>query len=110
MQRPFVGILGERLDDSDRQAILGAIKTKDVFACNSALFLFPLKNLFHTRMLDDPNSRVVIEKPLDHIRNRIHVDSSASVSLQRWKLRRCLLAIVTSHLCHSLRSLIVIEV
>jgi hypothetical protein len=38
------------------------------------MLLFPLKDFFDGRMPDDRDALIVIEKPLDHVRNRINID------------------------------------
>jgi hypothetical protein len=62
-------VVGERLNDSDRESILGAIELKDLLALRLHVLLFPLEYFFDRRVPDDCDSLIVVEEPLDHIRN-----------------------------------------
>ena len=69
MQLAFGGIMSYRLDDADGQAIFGARKVEYIFSRQTALFLFPVKQLFDFRMFDDGDPLVIVEEPLDHVRD-----------------------------------------
>jgi len=80
VQLAFGGVVSDRLQDSDRQTILGAIEIENVLAGLAALLLFPLKQLFNLRVLDDRDSLIKIKKPLDHIGKRVVVDIAVLVA------------------------------
>ena len=67
VQLAFGGIVGDRLKNTDRQTILGAIEIENVLAGAAALLLFPLKQFFNPWVLDDRDSLIVIKEPLDHL-------------------------------------------
>ena len=69
MQLAFGGIMSYRLNDTDGQAIFGARKVEHIFARQTTLFLFPLKQLFDFRVLDNGDPLVIVEEPLDHVRD-----------------------------------------
>jgi hypothetical protein len=85
---PFVqGLLSlvmrERLNNADRQTVLGAIEIEDFFTRVTTLLLLPLKELFDLRMLDDCDPIVKVEKPLNHVRNGIVVDAPTGIAQER---------------------------
>ena len=67
VQFAFAWIVSDRLNNADRQTILGAIEIENIFAGVAALLLFPLKQFFNPRVLDDRDSLIVIKEPLDHL-------------------------------------------
>ena len=77
-------VVRERLNNTYRQTILGATEIEDFFTGVTTLLLLPLKKLFNLRMLDDGDSFVVVEEPLDHVRNRIVVDAPAGIAQEHW--------------------------
>ena len=56
------------MKNTDRQTILGAIEIENIFAGVAALLLFPLKQFFNLRVLDDRDSLIVVKEPLDYLR------------------------------------------
>src|SRR6185369_7794770 len=62
-------VVSERLNDPDRESILSTIELKDLFALRLHVLLFPLEHFFDRRVPDDCDSLIVVEEPLDHIRN-----------------------------------------
>lgn len=74
--------MSQRLDDTDGQAIFGAIEVKDVFARLPALFLLPLKQLLDFRVLDYGYPLIVIKEPLNDIGDRVIVDRAGFVAEQ----------------------------
>ena len=74
MKRAFRAVLGQGLDDADSQPILCLLKVENRFTLAAALFLFPMKNLFDVRVLDNRDPLIEIEKPLNYVGNRIEID------------------------------------
>ena len=68
VQLAFVWIASDRLKNADRQTILGAIEVENILAGVAAPLLFPLKQFFNLRVLDDCDSLIVVKEPLDYLR------------------------------------------
>ena len=91
MKRAFRVVLGQRLNDPDREPVLRLFEIKNNFALTAAVFLFPLKHFFYVWVFDDRNALVEIEKPLNNIGNGIEVNVSTSI-VQQWRIQRNLMA------------------
>src|SRR6266850_892553 len=91
MKRPFRIVLCQRLNDPDREAVLRLFEIKNYFALAAAVFLFPMKHLFDVWVLDDGDSLVKIEKPLNNLGYGIKVDVPSGIPQER-RPKRTLLA------------------
>ncbi len=67
------------------------LKSKTFSPAGPALLLFPLKNFFDVAVLDDCDALIEIEKPLNHIGNRIEIDVAARIAQQRRQVQRSVL-------------------
>src|SRR5258705_9426735 len=83
MKCPFRIVLCQRLNDPDREAVLGLFEIKNYFALAAAVFLLPMKHLFDVWVLDDGDSLVKIEKPLNNLGYGIKVDVPAGIPQER---------------------------
>ena len=88
MQFGFGWVISYGLNDTDGQTVLGSIEIENLFAGHTALFLFPLKQLFDLWMFYDADPLVMVEKPLDYFRQRIVIDSAIFVAAEDRFARR----------------------
>src|SRR6185369_11609716 len=79
-------VVGKRLNNPDREAVFSLAKLKNLFTLRARMLLFPLENFFNGRMPDNRDSLIILEEPLNYVRNRIHIDLAGCVSLQRRKV------------------------
>ena len=91
MERAFRIVLRQRLNDPDREAVLRLFEIKNYLTQAAAVFLFPMKHFLDVWVLDDGDSLVKIEKPLNNIGYGIKVDLPAGVTQAR-RVKRGLLA------------------
>ena len=75
-----VRVRRDRLHDADSEPVFGMVELIDRFARAHARRLLPLKNLFDLRMPDRVHTWVVIEKPLNHIGERLRRDHALRVA------------------------------
>ena len=61
-------VMRDRLKDANSQAILGAIEVEYIFTRQTALLLLPLKQFFDFCVLNHSHALVVVEKPLNYVR------------------------------------------
>ena len=87
MQLAFGGMVRNRLQNPNCQTIFRAIEIEDILAGVATLFLFPMKQFFDLRMFDDGHALVIIEEPLDDIRQRVIVDVAVTVSPEYGRVR-----------------------
>lgn len=88
MELAFSWVMSNGLKDANSQAVLGAIEAEHIFAGQTALFLLPLKQFFDLGVLDDSNALVIIEKPLDYVRQRVIVHGAIFVPQEHGLARR----------------------
>src|SRR6266542_6420099 len=73
MQLAFGWVMSDGLKDANSQAVLGTIEAEHIFARQTAFLLLPLKQFFDFCVLDDSHALVIVEKPLDYVRQRVVV-------------------------------------
>src|SRR5258705_5382913 len=83
MERLFRIVLRQRLNDPDREAVLRLFEIKNCFTLATAVFLLPMKHLFDVWVLDDGDSLVKIEKPLNNIWYGIKVNVPSGITQGR---------------------------
>src|SRR5258705_7358242 len=91
MKRAFRVVLCQCLNDPDREAVLRLFEIKNCFTLATAVFLLPMKHLFDVWVLDDGDSLVKIEKPLNNIWYGIKVNVPSGITQGR-RVKRSLLA------------------
>src|SRR6476660_5457840 len=91
MERLFRIVLSQCLNDPDREAVLCLFEIKNYFTLAAAVFLLPMKHLFHVWVLDDGDSLVEIEKPLDNLGYGIKINVPSGITQGR-RVKRNLLA------------------
>src|SRR6185437_11318167 len=91
MERAFGIVLRQCLNDTDGKAVLRLFEIKNYFALTTAVFLFPMKDFLDVWVLDDGDTLVKIEKPLNNIGYGIKIDVAAGVTQGR-RVKRSLRA------------------
>src|SRR6185295_5619184 len=87
MERAFGIVLRQCLNDADGEAILRLFEIKNYFTLAAAVFLFPMKDFLDVWVLDDGDTLVKIEEPLNNIGHGIKVDVTSGVTQGRWVKR-----------------------
>src|SRR2546421_7640367 len=100
VQRALVRMRCDRLHDADGEPVFGMVELIDRFTRARARRLLPLKNLFDLRMPDRVHTWIVIEKPLDHIGERLRRDHALRVARERRRLLLVTMRAVWFELCH----------
>ena len=82
VQVAFSGIVSHGLNNADGEAVFSPIKLEYLFAGRFALLLFPMEEFFDTWVFNHGHALVIVEEPLDHVRNRVVVDRAVLVARQ----------------------------
>ena len=79
---------GNRLQNADGQTVFRAIEIEDLFTGCAALLLLPLEQFFDLRVLDDGNPFIVVDEPLDYLRQRVIVDIAVWIASKNGRVWR----------------------
>jgi hypothetical protein len=76
-------VFGKRLHDAYGETVFGMIEPEDAFVLAARFTLLPVKKLFDLRMTDDSHTLVIVDKPLNDIRQRRGVNLARPRVLKR---------------------------